>query len=278
VDLATVIVAVHNEEKHLDDCLRSLVEQRHVRHEVIVVDDGSTDRTPAIAQSYVERYFHFRLLRQDHLGWTYGRNLGAEHARGEVLVFADGDMTFAPDYVYRLIEPILQGKAVGTFSKEERVANYDNVWARSWNLHDGLYGDRRHPPDFPNEHCSFRAVSRAVFLRVGGYGHLGAGSDHTLADRLGALASVAPGAVCYHYNPSTLSEVFFQARWYARGARIPRTWRNFLLHTPPFSILRSLKRAIRFHLPQFVIFKMVYDAGVMAGMVWATLAPQKHGR
>ncbi|MBZ0287434.1 MAG: glycosyltransferase, partial [Anaerolineae bacterium] len=264
---ASIIIPAYNEEKYIGACLDSLVKQTYPNLEIIVVDDGSDDRTVSIVQDYVARDSRFRLLRQNHQGPGEARNLAAKEAKGEFLLFCDADMMFAPDYTEKLIAPILRGEALGTFSKEEYVRNFTNVWARSWNLHDGMTDDRRHPPDFPDEHSVYRAVRRNKFLESGGFSTRGSGDDRTIAQKLGQLAKVAPGAICYHHNPDTLGEVFRQARWYARGQRIPFSWSGLITHTPLFSIARSIRRAIRYNNPMFPVFKIVHDFGIFRGMV-----------
>jgi hypothetical protein len=71
--------------------------------------------------------------------------------------------------------------------------------------------------DFPERWSNYRAISRDAFLSVGGYDDVGYGEDMTLAPKLGVEALAAPGAVCWHFNPDSISEIFENARWIARG-------------------------------------------------------------
>jgi GT2 family glycosyltransferase len=262
----SVIMPVYNEDRYITTCIDSLLAQTGVTFEIIVVDDGSTDATPAILRHYANHDSRLRVLQQDHGGPGKARNLAAQEARGTYLAMVDGDMAFAPDYLEKLIAPIQRGVAVGTFSKEEYVANYQNVWARCWNLADGMADNRRHPPDWPDEHDVFRAIGRETFLKAQGFTSAGSGDDATLAKKIGALAHVAPGAICYHFNPETLGEAFASSRWYARGKRVPATLKNFWLHTPIMSIKRSFKRALQHRLPQFIILKLVCDTATLIGL------------
>jgi glycosyltransferase involved in cell wall biosynthesis len=246
--------------------------------EVLVVDDGSTDQTPAIVRRFVARDARVRALRQPHRGAGAARNFAAQAARGNVLAFCDGDMVFLPEYLATLIAPIERGEAVGTFSKEEYVANWDNVWARCWNLNDGITTNRRHPDGWPDRHEVFRAVRRDLFLRARGFESSGSGDNRSLVTRIDALAQAVSGAVCYHYNPETLAEAFRSARWYGRGGRIPATWRNILTHTPPVSLKRSVKRAVRHRLPPFLLLKAVIDVGILTGLIEKRLRIAGHGR
>lgn len=262
----SVNIPAYNEEKFIRACLESLANQTYPNYEVIVVDDGSNDKTVSIINEFVAKDPRFKLVNQNHGGEAVARNTAAAASKGEILCFLDADLAFAPDFIDKLTEPIRKGVATGTFSREEFVKNYENHWARSWNLNDGMTTAKRHPDDFPYEDTTFRALPKKVFDSVEGFSSKGSGDDKTLSAKLGYKAKAAPGAICYHFNPDSPTEIFEQARWYARGVRIPLSVRNYIEHTPPFSVARSIKRAIRHKNPNFIMFKLVYDFGIVAGM------------
>ena len=87
-----MIVPVRNGSKHLGRCLEALGRSEYAQFEVIVVDDCSTDNTPQIAERYGARY----LRTPRTLGPGGARNLGAQHAGGEILVFVDSDVVMPP--------------------------------------------------------------------------------------------------------------------------------------------------------------------------------------
>jgi glycosyltransferase involved in cell wall biosynthesis len=89
----SVIVPARNAALHLPRCLDALNRNRGVAFEVLVVDDGSTDATPRIAERYGARCFK----TPSPMGPGGARNLGANHARGEILVFVDADVVVPPD-------------------------------------------------------------------------------------------------------------------------------------------------------------------------------------
>lgn len=269
----SVIAPTYNEEKHISQCLESLMNQTHPDYEVIVVDDGSADRTLEIARS-----FNVWTLRQDHRGPGLARNLGAAHASGEILVFLDADMSFAPDFLERLVEPIEQGKAVGSSSKDELVANKDNVWARCWTINAGLPAGRRHSPDLPPEDNVFRAITRSAFFSVGGYDDIGCSQDHTISRKLGKKALFADGAVCYHRNAGSLGEVFRDARWYGKGDQVTRTFGYIIRRTLPFSLKNGLVRAWKHRIWQCVPFQVALDFGILCGMGMRALSSGNHAK
>lgn len=90
--LFSVIIPAYNCEHTLDETIRSVLSQSCKDFEIIVVDDGSSDRTPAIARAHKD----VRLLQQDNQGPGAARNRGASEAKGEFLAFLDGDDLWFP--------------------------------------------------------------------------------------------------------------------------------------------------------------------------------------
>ena len=87
----TVIIPAYNAGKYLDECLESLVSQSFKDFEVIVVDDGSTDRTAVLGRKYTELDNRFRLVEKDNGGVSSARNSGIDNAKGEWVLFVDAD-------------------------------------------------------------------------------------------------------------------------------------------------------------------------------------------
>ena len=89
----SIIIPAYNTEKHINACLFSCV--NHPDTEVIVVDDGSTDKTSEIVKGYPEvRYYH-----QNHVGVSKARNYGLSKAKGEYVWFVDSDDLINPDRI-----------------------------------------------------------------------------------------------------------------------------------------------------------------------------------
>ena len=98
----SVVVPIYNVEPYLEECLDSIVAQTFGDLEIIVVDDGSTDGSRAIADRFAARDERFRIVEQPNGGLGKARNTGAEHATGEFLAFVDSDDVL-PAYAYRLL-------------------------------------------------------------------------------------------------------------------------------------------------------------------------------
>src|SRR4051794_27224211 len=87
----SVVVPIYNVEEFLEPCLDSLAEQTFTDLQVVMVDDGSTDRSGAIAEAYAARDPRFELVRRPNGGLSAARNTGIEAATGDYLAFVDSD-------------------------------------------------------------------------------------------------------------------------------------------------------------------------------------------
>jgi glycosyltransferase involved in cell wall biosynthesis len=90
----SVVIPTYNCDRYLAEAIDSVLSQSYAEYEVIVVDDGSTDRTAEILQSYGDRIRH---LRQSNQGVAIARNQGIQLAQGEWVAFLDADDFFLPD-------------------------------------------------------------------------------------------------------------------------------------------------------------------------------------
>ncbi len=123
--LVTVIVPVYNGERHLAQSLTSVVDQTYTRWECVVVDDGSTDSTPAIARSFAERDERMRTISQSNAGVSAARNRGllaASDVDGTLVAFLDGDDVWTPDALEVLIGALVADPdAVGAYGLAEYI-------------------------------------------------------------------------------------------------------------------------------------------------------------
>lgn len=273
----SVVIPAFNEERSIGDCLKSLQQQTFKNLELIVIDDGSIDRTQEIVQQ-----FPVKLLKQSHLGPGKARNLGAKVARGEILVFVDADMTFDKKFVEKLVSPIVEGKTIGTFSKEEMVANKANIWSQCWNFNKNLPIERMHPKNYPDTQRVFRAILKSEFERAGGFKPIGYIDDYTLSEALGVLATNAPGAIFYHENPGSLEEIFRQARWIGKSEYKRRKIKNELVmkiismirYNPLLSLVNGIIGSVKLSSLNYLIFKLVYDLAIEISLLGSFFGEQ----
>jgi len=266
----SIVIPTYNELNVLLECLKSLESQDISNFEVIIVDDGSIDDTIKLASDFRSKNYTLEVIKQDHKGPGSARNLGSKKAKGEILVFVDADMTFENDFLRKLVNPIKKGEAKGTFSKDEYVSNWENNWARCWNINEGWEAKKRHPKVYPSEQKVFRAILKKEFDRVGGFTPGGYNDDWSLSEKLGYLATLSDNAKLYHKNPSSLKEVFLHAKWVGkRDYKYGILGKVFALirSSLPISLIIGFYKFIVSKESTFVVFKIVYDFGVFCGII-----------
>ena len=105
--LISVIVPIYNAEPYLAKCIESLLQQSHTALQIILVNDGSTDNSLAIAQDYAAREQRILLYSLDtNQGQSAARNEGLMHATGEYISFVDADDYIDPDFYEYMLQHI----------------------------------------------------------------------------------------------------------------------------------------------------------------------------
>lgn len=275
----SVIIPAFDEEDTIGRCILSLKEQTDKPQEIIVVDDGSVDHTLLQLAKLKEQLPYLVILKQAHLGPAKARNLAASQAQGDILVFVDADMEFDREFLEKLVGPIREGLSMGTWTKEEKMANWDNLWARMWNLNEGLMYPIRISANAPDTGTDFRAIVKSEFDRVGGFNDIGYTDVYTLSRKLGYQPQAAGGAVCYHYNPDSLAKVWSQARWigkneYISGNLVRRIW-SLWRYGIVNSLLSASHKTLAFRQPAFFVFKVVYDLAIWCSVILSFVGESK---
>lgn len=103
----SIIIPMYNAEKYIANCLDSILSSDLPKdeYEVLIINDGSTDNSPSIAQEYVKTNEHFSCLSQENQGQSVARNKGIELCNGEYIWFVDADDMICPaqKYIYDFI-------------------------------------------------------------------------------------------------------------------------------------------------------------------------------
>jgi len=161
----SVIVPARNEEASLRACLESLLAQVGIEFEIIVVDDGSTDGTRAIAQSFPD----VRVITPGPLppGWTGKNNAvaaGAREARGEWLLFTDADTVHQPGSLARAVAEVEQHHAdLLSYSPEQEVHGF---WEKA--IMPVIFAElaRTYRPSDVSDPCSSAAAANGQYLLI----------------------------------------------------------------------------------------------------------------
>lgn len=98
-ELVSIVVPVYNVEKYVERCIRSLLVQSYSNIEIIIVDDGSIDKSNQVCERLSQEDSRIKLYSQPNKGVSSARNLGILHAKGKYITFVDSDDYVAEDFV-----------------------------------------------------------------------------------------------------------------------------------------------------------------------------------
>lgn len=218
-DPVTVLVPAYNEEAGIEATVRSLLASTYRDLQIIVIDDGSTDRTADIAESIDDP--RLTVLRQQNAGKPGALNTGLGGTVGDIVVMVDADTVFEPDAVYRLIQPLAH-PAVGAVSGNTKVGNRRGMLGRwqhleyvlGFNLDRRMFEVLECMPTVPGAIGAFR---RDALMSIGGVSSdtLAEDTDLTMALwRAGWQVVYEESAVAWTEVPNTLRELWRQRyRW-----------------------------------------------------------------
>ena len=160
----SIIIPAYNAASTLAECLTRIFQSTYEAIEVILVDDGSTDGTRAIAANFPARV----VATEGRAGPAAARNLGAHVAEGDILFFIDTDVMLRPDSIDRLVERLAEGDVDGVCGVQavqmrhrDLVSQYKNLWMRWTYLR--LRGD------VPLFYTTAAAILRTRFWQAGGF-------------------------------------------------------------------------------------------------------------
>ena len=156
----STIIPCHNGARYLAETLRSALSQGVTEHEIIVVDDGSTDETPAVVESFqgAVRYLH-----QSRGGASRARNHGIEVATGQAFAFLDADDLWTGNALARMLERLDSDPSNGM------VVGWMEQFVSPELPPEAHAGFQFSPEPTPARMCGTVLVRRAELERVGGF-------------------------------------------------------------------------------------------------------------
>jgi poly-beta-1,6 N-acetyl-D-glucosamine synthase len=220
-DPVSVIVPAYNEEAGIEATIRSLLASTHEYIQVIVVDDGSSDRTFEIAEAMQAEDQRVMVVRQPNSGKAAALNTGLAWAHFDIIVMIDGDTVFEPDAVHHLIQPLADPR-VGAVSGNTKVGNRQGVLGRwqhleyviGFNLDRRMFDIMECMPTVPGAIGAFR---RDALVGVGGVSEdtLAEDTDLTMAlCRDGWRVVYEEKAIAWTEAPATVKQLWKQRyRW-----------------------------------------------------------------
>lgn len=102
--LVSVIIPVYNVEQYVCECVDNIISQTYSNIEILLIDDGSTDRSGAICDEYKQRDNRIIVIHQNNQGLSCARNTGIDNAKGDFLVFVDSDDIPSTTMIKRMVD------------------------------------------------------------------------------------------------------------------------------------------------------------------------------
>ncbi|MDP5121051.1 MAG: glycosyltransferase [Spirosomaceae bacterium] len=221
----SVIVPVFNRPDEVQDLLESLVKQTFNNFEVLIIEDGSSEKCETVCNSFNQE-LDIRYFFKENSGQGFSRNFGFERATGDYFIQFDSDAVIPPTY-FDLVERNLNANnwdafggpdaAAPNFTPIQKAISYSmtsvfttgGIRGKSANL-----GGQFHPRSF-----NF-GLSRKVYERVGGYKITRMGEDIEYSIRIineGFKVGLIKDAFVYHKRRTTIAQFFRQLHFFGRA-------------------------------------------------------------
>lgn len=167
--LISVIVPVYNVEEYLEECLQSVRNQSYRHLQIILIDDGSTDGSAALAAAQARSDRRIKLVRQANAGLGAARNTGVRQARGRYLCFVDSDDLLVKDAIERLWASISASGSdfvVGSLRRFTSTKSWIPQWAREVHRKDRHHITLAEHPDILKNVFAWNKLFEAEFFRA----------------------------------------------------------------------------------------------------------------
>lgn len=110
--MISIILPIYNEESSINRLLNSIVEQTYKNFEVIIVNDGSTDKSENLCLNFINGDNRFKYFYQENRGVAEARNFALKQCKGEYISFIDGDDYIESNYLEKLVDPFLNNSKI----------------------------------------------------------------------------------------------------------------------------------------------------------------------
>ena len=236
MELVTIIVPVYNVEQYISECIDSLIKQTYKNIEIILVDDGSKDKSGRICDNYAAADPRIKVIHKKNEGLGFARNTGLKVAQGKFVTFIDSDDKADADLVENLVNGIYEANGdtcIGGFKRisekgivsfEERYDKavfegedvYNKLFARMlgsapdkhdairmsvWNVMYSMDIIRKHNIEFPSERVF---ISEDIIWDSQYYKYA---QKAIVIDSTAYNYRITPGSLTQKYKPDMLEKI-----------------------------------------------------------------------
>ena len=215
----SIIIPVYNRPQEVDELLESLCHQTVKDFEVVVVEDGSTEKCDAVCEQYADRlavHYHYK----PNSGPGPSRNYGAERSQGEYLLILDSDVIVPENYLATIQQELDRepcdafggpDRAHPSFTPIQKAINYAMT---SFFTTGGIRGGKRKMDKFYPRSFNL-GIKKSVYEALGGFAPMRYGEDIDLSTRIfngGYSCRLFPEAFVYHKRRVKFSSFFRQVK------------------------------------------------------------------
>lgn len=268
----TIVAPAYNEQDHIGAYLDSLVRQTYQDFEVMLIDDGSTDRTSEIVTSYMDR-LRIHLVKMPHVGWKAAKARGTAAVTTEYCIVNDADSVIDPHFVENIMAAFAADPTLGAVGGQTRSTG-DTWVVHGAQLVRHLMHRYRKGSDTQGWVLTGACMAfRTETLRaVGGLLDTNelVGQDIEISWRLqkhGVRVVTRDDAVIYHHEPETLADTF--RRQYLFGRKAVHTywlyknlWTNWKLWIRFYPLAIVLTALVSLRMALLML------AGTLGGVLW----------
>jgi GT2 family glycosyltransferase len=244
----SVVIPVHNSRETIGKCLESLGRLDHPSFETIIVDDGSTDDTAEICESYGR----VRVIRASKGGPSRARNIGIEAARGEFVAFTDGDCIVDPMWLTELEKGFVSSDVAGVGGDQQSPEDESDFgrmiqdFFKTIGFVTGYIKTHEHAIETEHNPSCNSIYRKSVLTETGGFDEaLWPGEDVDLDRRItgaGYGLRYNPAAIVRHYRAQTYAAFASMMRRYGESQwPLVRRYGPFrMLHYEPIALVAGL--------------------------------------
>ena len=238
MDMITIIVPVYNVEKYIKECVESLINQTYKNIEIILVDDGSKDKSGIICDAYAAKDNRIKVIHKKNEGLGFARNTGLKVAQGKFVTFIDSDDKAETDLVEKLMNEIYKADCdtcIGGFKRilengsidfEEKYDKaiyeggdvYNKLFSRMlgsapdkhdairmsvWNVMYSMDIIRKHNIEFPSERIF---ISEDIIWDSEYYKY---SKKASVINSTAYSYRITPGSLTQKYKPNMLEKICF---------------------------------------------------------------------
>lgn len=126
----SVIIPLYNASSYLHHCIDALISQQFQDIEIILVDDGCTDESPAICDEYAKKDGRIRVFHEAHSGVAHSRQVGLNHAEGAYILYVDADDVVDASMIYDMYDEAVRQQADMVICDYRELTHDGDVWRK----------------------------------------------------------------------------------------------------------------------------------------------------